>query len=84
MAITFLKGGAFGNRLGQQEKVVSGLYPQGKKSHVSRKWIRNSGRELLCSSGTSAQCSVMTSKGRMGSGEREGGPRGSGYVYTYS
>ena len=32
MAITFLKGGAFGNRLGQQEKVVSGLYPQGKKS----------------------------------------------------
>ena len=32
MAITFLKGGAFGNRLGQQEKVGSGLYPQGKKS----------------------------------------------------
>ena len=36
---------------------------------------------LLYSRGSSAQCSVMTQMGGMGLG---GGPRGRGYMYTYS
>ena len=37
--------------------------------------------KLLCSTGSSAQCSVMT--WRSGMEEWEGGSRGTGYLYTY-
>ena len=37
---------------------------------------------LLYSTGSSTQCSVMTHMGGMGGWE--GGPRGRGYMYTYS
>ena len=41
------------------------------------------GRNLLYSTGNSAQCSAMTSRGRMG-GHWEAGPRERGYMHTYS